>query len=189
MRAYLRPAIAMLLVFTVITGVVYPLAMLVFAQLVFPTRANGSLVHRGGVALGSELIGQKFESARYFHGRPSSAGDGYDAASSGGSNLGPLNPMLLRRVDSLAGVLRAENSALPVPVDLVTTSGSGLDPHISPAAAEFQVGRVARARGLSDSVVRRVVSSIIEERTLGILGEPRVNVLRLNLALDALPTH
>ena len=188
MLSELRPAILMTLVLTVITGLVYPLAMTGVAQLVFPKQANGSLVVRDGQVIGSELIGQNFAADQYFHPRPSAAGDkGYDANNSSGSNLGPTDAGLLKRVSESAQALATESPNSPIPVDLVTTSGSGLDPHISPAAAELQIARVAKARGLEEDIVRNLVRSQTESRLYGVLGEPRVNVLLLNLALDGLP--
>ncbi len=183
-------AIKMTLVLTLLTGIAYPVLMVLLSQVLFPFQANGSLVMRDGHVIGSSLIGQNFDAPRYFHPRPSAAGDkGYDATSSGGSNLGPTNKVLIKDIHArLAKVLAANPgvSAGQVPVDLVTASGSGLDPDISPAAAEIQIARVAKVRGIEAAEVARLVRKYTRARWLGIFGEPRVNVLRLNLALDAL---
>lgn len=187
MKYQLRPALMVLLMLTLITGLLYPLAVTGLAQLFFPDQANGSLILRGGQVIGSKLIGQHFDDPKYFWGRPSATAPfPYNAAASGGSNLGPTNPVLIDAIKTRVAVLRAADPGndLPVPVDLVTASGSGLDPHISPAAASYQAKRVARVRGLDEPVVRRLVSEHTEGRQLGFLGEPRVNVLLLNLALD-----
>jgi potassium-transporting ATPase KdpC subunit len=173
------------LVTTALFGLAYPLVVTGLAQLLFPRQANGELIERNGKIVGSRLIGQPFARPGYFHSRPSAAGNGYDATSSGGSNLGPTNQALIKSVADRAAELRKENSGAPIPVDLVTASASGLDPDISPAAAEFQVPRVALERGMSESDVRSMVGKHTQVRTFGVLGEPRVNVLELNLHLDA----
>jgi K+-transporting ATPase ATPase C chain len=185
---HLRAALVSLLAFTVITGVAYPLLVTGIAQVAFPFRANGSLIVKDGKIVGSELIGQPFDDPKYFWSRPSATSPvPYNAAASSGSNLSPTNPALVTAVQERVAALRAADPGndAPVPVDLVTASGSGLDPHISPAAAQYQVARVARARKVDPQAVRALVARETEGRWLGILGEPRVNVLRLNLALDA----
>jgi len=195
---HIRPAIVMIIAMTVLTGLIYPLAMTGIAQAVFPYQANGSLIKKDGKVIGSALIGQSFTSDKYFHGRPSATTEPdpkdptktiptpYAADNSGASNLGPTSKALVDRVKAEAAKLAAENPSTPVPSDLVTTSASGLDPDITPAGALFQVPRVARARGLPEDQVRQLVQNNITGRFLGIIGEPHVNVLKLNLALDAL---
>ncbi|MEY2554781.1 MAG: potassium-transporting ATPase KdpC subunit [Ilumatobacteraceae bacterium] len=192
MRALLRqlkPALMITVVFTLICGVAYPMLSLAIGQTAFAEKANGSLIRRGGVVVGSELVGQTFTDAKYFHSRPSAAGAGYDGAASSGSNLGPLNPDLLAAVEQRAVAYRKENGLAPdamVPVDAVTASGSGLDPHISTANARLQTARVARMRGLDPAVVEQVVIAHTDGRQLLVLGEPGVNVVELNVALDDL---
>jgi K+-transporting ATPase ATPase C chain len=188
MKENLKIAVLFTVVTTVLFGLLYPLAVTGLGQLFFPRQANGGLIVKSGQVVGSRLIGQPFSSDRYFHSRPSAAGNGYDPTSSSGSNLGPTNHQLLDRVKSDVEKLRTENPGTAIPVDLVTASGSGLDPDISPAAAEFQIPRVARARGMSSEQIRSLVAKRTQERQLGFLGEPRVNVLDLNLDLDSLQT-
>jgi len=197
MLSQIRPAIVLLVVMTALTGLAYPLAVTGIAQLVFPYQAKGSLIERDGRIIGSALIGQNFTEPKYFHGRPSATTDTepndpskaipapYNAANSGGSNAGPTSKALIKRVQSDVGALRKDSPA-PIPVDLVTTSASGLDPDITPAAAEFQIARVAAARNISAERVRALVARASEDRFLGVFGEKRVNVLKLNLALDAM---
>jgi potassium-transporting ATPase KdpC subunit len=188
MLTHVRAAIVSLALFTVVTGLAYPVVVTVIAQLVFPHQANGSLIMKDGKPAGSALIGQPFDDPKYFWGRPSATSPfGYNAGSSVASNLSPTNADLIKAVQGRVDALRAADpgNTVPVPVDLVTASGSGLDPHISPAAALYQVGRVARARKINETVVNDLVAKHIEGRLLGLLGEPRVNVLALNLALDA----
>ncbi len=198
MLSQIRPAIVLIVLMTVLTGLAYPLAITGIAQVLFPHQAAGSLIEKGGKVIGSELIGQNFADAKYFHGRPSATTDTdpndatktvpapYNAGNSGGSNSGPTSKALIERVQGDVETLKKENSA-PIPVDLVTTSASGIDPHITPAAAGFQVPRVAKARDMPAERLRTLIAQNTEGRFLGIIGEPRVNVLQLNLALDALP--
>jgi K+-transporting ATPase ATPase C chain len=184
MKKNLLIAVLMTVATTVLFGLIYPLVITGLAQLFMKDKANGQLIVRNGTVIGSRIIGQPFTGPGYFHSRPSAAGTGYDAANSGASNLGPTNHALIDRVAASVTAAQAENPTAPVPIDLVTTSGSGLDPDITPAAAEFQLPRVARERSLSEDDVRRLVSEHIQKRQLGFLGEARVNVLELNLALD-----
>jgi potassium-transporting ATPase KdpC subunit len=186
MRQNLKIAILMTIVTTVLLGILYPLVVTGLAQVLFRDKANGQLIVRNGEVVGSRIIGQAFTGPGYLHSRPSAAGNGYDAANSGGSNLGPTNRQLIDRVKGDVARLQAENPGQPVPIDLVTTSASGLDPDITPAGAEFQVPRLARERGLSEDQVREIIRSCTQGRQLGFLGEPRVNVLEVNLALDQL---
>src|SRR5215467_5191412 len=198
MLRQIRPAFVVLVALTLITGLAYPLAMTGIAQVLFPRQAQGSLIERNGTVVGSELIGQQFDSDKYFHGRPSAttapdpndptktAPAPYNAANSGGSNLGPSNKLLIDRVQGDIDKLKQENSSMPVPTDLVTTSASGLDPHISPEAAVFQIPCIAKARKLPEERIRQLVADHTEGRLYGLLGEPRVNVLLLNLVLDQL---
>lgn len=186
MFAQLKPSLILLLVFTLITGVIYPLVVTGIAQSIFPSQSNGSLILINGKTVGSELIGQQFNDPKYFWGRLSA--NGYNAAASSGSNYGPMNPDLVKAAQARINALKAADptNALPIPVDLVTASGSGLDPHISVAAALYQVHRVAQARNVSEETVKSLVGNYIDGRQFGFLGEPRVNVLLLNLALDGI---
>jgi len=184
MKKNLITAILMTIATTILLGIIYPLVVTGLAQLIFPKQANGQLIEKGGKTIGSSILGQSFSSPAYFHPRPSFAGNGYDATNSNGSQLGPTNQKLIDRVKADVEKLQAENPGKPVPIDLVTTSGSGLDPHISPAGAEFQVARIARERGMTEAEVRSIVAAHMEGRQFGFLGEPRVNVLELNLDLD-----
>ncbi len=186
MKQNLITSILMTIVTTVLLGLIFPLLVTGIAQVAFPHRANGQLIVRNGQAIGSRIIGQPFSGPGYFHSRPSAAGTGYDATASGGSNLGPTNRALTNRVAADVASLSAENPAVPVPIDLVTTSASGLDPDISPAAAEFQIARVARARGIDEEKLRVLVQQHTRGRQWTILGEPRINILELNLTLDGM---
>jgi potassium-transporting ATPase KdpC subunit len=188
MLAQLRAALVAVIVLTILTGVIYPLVVTGIAQLVFHRQANGSLIEEDGKVVGSSLIGQAFDDPKYFWGRPSATNPPYDGGNSGASNLGPTNPDLIKNVQARIDALKKEDpeNKKPIPVDLVTASGSGLDPHISPAAAEYQVPRIARVRGIKPDSLRKLVAEHTEGRTFGFLGEPRVNVLELNLAVDKL---
>ncbi len=186
LRKHIYPACLITIILTVLLGVVYPLVITGLSYLLFKDKAQGSLITRDGKIVGSRLIGQSFTGAGYFHSRPSAAGTGYDATASNGTNLGPTSSQLFEtNVKNAAAAAQSDNPDSPVPVDLVTSSASGLDPHISPAAADFQVGRVAKARGMSEDDLRKLVREHTEGRDIGIFGEPRVNVLELNLALDS----
>ncbi|HZR33037.1 MAG TPA: potassium-transporting ATPase subunit KdpC [Terriglobales bacterium] len=185
MKNNLLTALWMTIATTILLGIIYPLVVTGIAQLVFPAKANGQLIQRDGTIIGSRIIGQPFTGPAYFHSRPSAAGNGYDAANSGGTNLGPTNHKLIDRVQQDAAALSAGNSGKPIPIDLVTTSASGLDPNISLAAADFQIARVARERGISEDQLRGLIATHTAGRQLGFLGEVRVNVLELNLDLDS----
>src|SRR5580698_7640088 len=184
MKKHLITSFLMTIATTVLLGLIYPLVVYGLAQVLFRDKANGQIIQRNGEAVGSRIIAQPFTSPKYFHPRPSAAGNGYDAANSGGTNLAPTNQKLMDRIQAAAKSLHEENPAQPIPVDLITTSASGLDPEISPAAAEFQIPRIARERGLPEATVRDLVQKHTAQRDLGLLGEARVNVLELNLALD-----
>jgi potassium-transporting ATPase KdpC subunit len=184
MKKHLITAFLMTIATTILLGVIYPLVITALAQVLFKDKANGQIRYRNGEAIGSRIIGQPFTSAKYFHSRPSAAGNGYDAANSGGTNYAPTNQKLIDRIRSDASSLHQENPAQLIPVDLITTSASGLDPEISPAAAEFQISRIARERTVAESAIRDLVQRHTYQRDWGLFGEPRVNVLELNLALD-----
>jgi potassium-transporting ATPase KdpC subunit len=187
MKKNLLISVLMTAVTTVLLGLAYPLLVTGLAQILFPEKANGQLIRRNGTVIASHIIAQPFVGAKYFHPRPSAAGpNGYDASNSAGSNLGPTNQKLIDRVNGDVASAQAENPGKPVPIDMVTTSGSGFDPHITPAAAEFQLARVAKARGISEQAVRSLIAQNTQARQWGLLGEPRVNVLDLNLALDSM---
>jgi len=185
MKKNLITAVLMTIATTILLGVIYPLVVTALAQVLFHDKANGQLIVQNGKVVGSRIIGQPFTTDPYFHARPSAAGNGYDAANSSASNLGPTNHTLIDRVNASVAQLKTENPAQPIPIDLVTTSGSGLDPHITPATANFQIPRVAKARGISEAQLQTLIARHTEGRQLGFLGEARVNVLALNLDLDA----
>jgi K+-transporting ATPase ATPase C chain len=187
MKKNLMTAVLMTMATSILLGIIYPLAITAISQVIFPDKSNGQIIRRDGKLVGSRIIGQAFTGPGYFHSRLSAAGNGYDAANSGGTNLGPTNQKLIDRIRQHSASLAEQNPSSPIPIDLVTTSASGLDPHISPAAAEFQVTRVSRKRGMSQDQIRQLVTKHTEERQFGFLGEPRVNVLELNLDLDS--TH
>ena len=190
MKKNLITAVLMTILTTILLGIVYPLVVTAIARMIFPDKANGQIITRDGKAIGSRIIGQPFVGPTYFHSRGSAAGNGYDAANSGGTNFGPTNQKLIDRVKQDVAAAQAENPGKPIPADMVTTSASGLDPHISPANADFQLPRVARERGVSEDQLRHLVVKHTEQRQLGFLGEPRVNVLELNLDLDEhFPAH
>lgn len=184
MKKNILISVLMTVATTILFGLIYPLVVTGLARVLFPNKANGQLIEKNGAVVGSAIIGQGFSSPGYFHSRPSAAGNGWDAANSGGSNLGPTNQKLLDRVKSDVAMAQADNPGTPVPIDLVTTSASGFDPHITPASADFQLARVAKARGITVDQLRALVAKHTEGRQLGFLGEPRVNVLELNLDLD-----
>jgi potassium-transporting ATPase KdpC subunit len=184
MKKNLITAILMTIATTILLGIIYPLVVTGLAQLIFPKQANGQLIHRDGKTIGSSILGQSFSTPGYFHSRPSFAGNGYDASNSNGSQLGPTNQKLIDRVKADVSSLHTENPNIPVPIDLVTGSTSGLDPHITPAAAEFQLPTVAKKRGTTEDQLRTLLAKHTEDRQFGFLGEPRVNVLELNLELD-----
>jgi K+-transporting ATPase ATPase C chain len=184
MKKNLITAILMTIATTILLGIIYPLVVTALAQLIFPRQANGQLIHRDGKTIGSSILGQSFSTPGYFHSRPSFAGNGYDASNSNGSQLGPTNQKLIDRVKADVSSLHTENPNVPVPIDLVTGSTSGLDPHITPAAAEFQLPTVAKKRGTTEDQLRTLLAKHTEDRQFGFLGEPRVNVLELNLELD-----
>jgi potassium-transporting ATPase KdpC subunit len=185
MQTQLNIAIRITIATTILFGLIYPLTVTALSQLLFPQQANGSLIRKNNEVIGSELLGQNFSDPKYFHSRPSSAGSGYDASQSSGSNLAPTNHQLIDRLTTGSAQLQAENPSVPIPIDLLTTSGSGLDPDITPAAAQFQIPRISRARHIPESVLRNLVDQYAQPRQLGVLGEPRITVMDLNQSLDA----